>query len=517
MANKKGSNENNNNMIEVQHLGMLKGNPPDPCIVVIFGASGDLAHKELIPSLFALNCQNLMPKQCAVIGFSRSEFSDDDFRKEMFEAVKKDSICGEDQWNEFAKNLFYVSGNFKDDPSKSYKRLKDKISQLQKNLNIPDNILFHLSTAPSFYSIIVKKISESGLAKSNDGWRRVIVEKPFGTDEQSARELDRDIHEVFEENQIFRIDHFLGKETVQNMVVFRFANPGFEPVWNRNYIDNIQITVAEDIGIGSRAGFYEKTGIIRDMIQNHLFELLCMTAIDPPVNYDGPSLRSETLKVLNSICKINIEKDVVLGQYDAGKIGRKQVNAYREEEKVDEKSMTPTYAAIKVTLDNWRWAGVPVYLRTGKRMKEKLSEITIKFKPTPHLMFPINTEDEKKHNLLTFRLQPNEGIIYTFTAKQPGAELKLRPVNLNFRYDRAFGIKEPPSSYQWLIRDAMQGDQTLFPHAEWIYKSWQIVDPIIKKWESDPWLDFPNYISGSWGPKKANKLIQKNNNEWNVQ
>ncbi len=509
--------EQNHEMIEVQQQGMLKGNPPDPCVVVIFGASGDLAHKELIPSLFALHCNKLMPEQCAVIGFSRTEYSHDGFRKEMFEVVKKDSICGEDEWNEFAKNLFYIPGNFNDDPSKSYGKLKKKIEELQKDLDLPDNILFHLSTAPSFYSTIVEKLGESGLAKSDGGWRRVIIEKPFGTDEKSARELDKEIHKVFDEKQIFRIDHFLGKETVQNMVVFRFANPGFEPIWNRNYIDNIQITVAEDIGIGSRAGFYEKTGIVRDMIQNHLFELLCMTAIDPPVNYDGESLRSETLKVLNSICKINIDEDVVLGQYDSGKVHGKQVNAYREEKNVAKKSTTPTYAAIRLTLDNWRWAGVPVYLRTGKRMKEKLSEITIKFKPTPHLMFPINVEDEKKHNLLTFRLQPNEGIIYTFTAKQPGAELKLRPVNLNFRYDRAFGIKEPPSSYQWLIRDAMQGDQTLFPHAEWIYKSWQIVDPIIKKWESEPWIDMPNYKAGSWGPKDADKLMKKNDNEWNVQ
>ena len=510
-------NVNSNEMIEVQQQGMLKGKPPDPCVVVIFGASGDLAHKELIPSLFALNCHKLMPEHCAVIGFSRTKFSDDDFRNEMFEAVKKDSICGEDQWKDFAKNLFYIPGDFKDEASESYEKLKKKIHDLQKKLNLPDNILFHLSTAPSFYSTIVKKLGAAGLSKSRNGWRRIIIEKPFGTDEQSARELDKDIHQVFEENQIFRIDHFLGKETVQNMVVFRFANPGFEPIWNRNYIDNIQITVAESIGIGSRAGFYEKTGIIRDMIQNHLFELLCMTAIDPPVNYDGASLRSETLKVLNSICRIDIENDVVLGQYDSGKVQGKKVNAYREEKNVDNNSMTPTYAAIKLTLDNWRWAGVPVYLRTGKRMKEKLSEITIKFKPTPHLMFPINHEDEKKHNLLTFRIQPNEGIIYTFTAKQPGAELKLRPVNLNFRYDRAFGIKEPPSSYQWLIRDAMQGDQTLFPHAEWIYKSWQIVDPIIKKWESEPWIDFPNYKAGSWGPSASDKLIRKNNNEWNVQ
>jgi len=510
-------NENKNEMIEVRQQGMLKGKPPDPCVVVIFGASGDLAHKELIPSLFALHCHKLMPEQCIVIGFSRTEYSDDSFRSKMYEAVKKDSICGEEQWNEFAKNLFYIPGNFNDDTTKSYGKLKKKIAEVQREIDIPDNILFHLSTAPSFYSTIVKRLGESGLAESDNGWRRVIIEKPFGTDEKSARELDKEIHKVFNEDQIFRIDHFLGKETVQNMVVFRFANPGFEPIWNRNYIDNIQITVAEDIGIGSRAGFYEKTGVVRDMIQNHLFELLCMTAIDPPVNYDGESLRSETLKVMNSICKIDIEKDVVLGQYGPGRLHGEKVNAYRDERNVAKNSTTPTYAAVKLTLDNWRWAGVPVYLRTGKRMREKLSEISIKFKPTPHLMFPINTEDEKKHNLLTFRLQPNEGIIYTFTAKQPGAELKLRPVNLNFRYDRAFGIKEPPSSYQWLIRDAMQGDQTLFPHAEWIYKSWQIVDPIIKKWESEPWFDVPNYKAGSWGPSAADKLIRKDNHEWNIQ
>jgi glucose-6-phosphate 1-dehydrogenase len=505
-----------NEMINVQHRGMLKGNPPDPCIVVIFGASGDLTHRELIPSLFALNCHRLMPEQCAVIGFSRTDFSDDEFRKEMFEAVKRDAVCGEEQWNEFAKNLFYIPGDFSDDPSASYGKLKKKIEELQKKLNLPDNVLFHFSTLPAFYSTIVKKLEASGLAKSSSGWRRVIIEKPFGTDEKSARELDKEIHAVFDENQIFRIDHFLGKETVQNMVVFRFANPGFEPIWNRNYIDNIQISVAEDIGIGSRAGFYEKTGVIRDMIQNHLLGLLCMTAIDPPVNYDAASLRSETLKVMTSICKVDVEKDVVLGQYSAGKVNGKEVVSYRDEKNVDKISMTPTYAAIKLTLDNWRWAGVPVYLRTGKRMKEKLSEITIKFKPTPHIMFPINKEEEKKHNLLTFRLQPDEGILYTFTAKQPGAELQLRPVNLNFRYDRAFGIKEPPSSYQWLIRDAMQGDQTLFPHSEWIYKSWQIVDPIIKKWESEPWIDFPNYTAGSWGPESADKLIGRYNHEWNI-
>ena len=495
--------------VRVSEKGMLKQEPPDPCVVVIFGASGDLAHRELVPSLFSLYCIGLMPKNFAIIGFARRDYSDDKFRNEMHDALKKSDGCSEEKWQKFEKNLFYVAGDFKDEADTSYKNLKAKIDNLQNEMNIEDNVLFHLSTPPSFYDIIIKRLASSGLSKTENGWRRVIIEKPFGHDEKSARELDASIQKVFNEEQIFRVDHFLGKETVQNMLVFRFANPGFEPIWNRNYIDNVQITVAETLGIETRGNFYEKTGVLRDMVQNHLLQLLCMTAIEPPVNYDSHSLRTETNQVLESVCKIDPINDAVLGQYDSGQVNGNKLISYRDENNVAEESTVPTFAA-------WRWAGVPFYLRTGKRMSQKLTEITIRFKPTPHLMFPKNHDLDKKHNSLSFRLQPNEGIIYTFTAKQPGAELKLKHVDLNFEYATAFGIDEPPSAYQWLLFDAMKGDQTLFPRADWIYKAWSIIDPVIECWENKPWIKFPNYKSGTWGPDAANEMLKKDGWHWDV-
>jgi glucose-6-phosphate 1-dehydrogenase len=500
----------------VSEKGISKTEPPSPCIVVIFGASGDLAHRELIPSLYSLFCIGLMPKNFAIIGFARRDYSEGKFRDEMYEAIKRADGCSDEKWQNFAKNLFYVQGDFKDEADTSYNELQRKIKELQKNFNIDDNVLFHLSTPPSFYEVIIKRLASSGLSKSDGGWRRVIIEKPFGHSEKSARELDAEILKVFKEDQIFRVDHFLGKETVQNMLVFRFANPGFEPIWNRNYIDYVQITVAETLGVETRGNFYEKTGVIRDMVQNHLLQLLCMTAIEPPVNYDAYSLRVETNQVLESVCNIDLNNDVVLGQYDSGNYNGNTVPSYRNEDNTAEDSMIPTFAALRIRLDNWRWAGVPFYLRTGKRMAQKLTEITIKFKPTPHLMFPKNHETDKKHNSLSFRLQPNEGIIYTFTAKQPGAELKLKHVDLNFEYATAFGIDEPPSAYQWLLFDAMIGDQTLFPRADWIYKAWSIVDPIIENWEEKSWTEFPNYKAGTWGPKAAKDMLKKDGSQWDV-
>ncbi|MEJ2633859.1 MAG: glucose-6-phosphate dehydrogenase [Calditrichia bacterium] len=505
----------NKKYFEVVKSGMSKAKPPESCTVVIFGATGDLTHRELVPALYALRCMNLMPESFAIIGYARRDWSDDKFRQEMHAAVKKESDCKEEQWQEFAGHLHFVVGNFNDEPSAGYADLRERIEQIRETEHIADNVLFHLAVPPEFYGDIIQRLGASSLAASKKGWRRVIIEKPFGRDRKSAVTLDREIHKVFHETQIFRVDHFLGKETVQNMLVFRFANPGFEPIWNRNYIDNVQITVAEELGIGTRANFYEKTGVLRDMIQNHVLQLLCMTAIEPPVTFDAASLRTETNKVLQSICSVNIEEDVVLGQYGPGSLDGQEVRGYRGENNVQEKSTTPTYAALKVTLDNWRWADVPFYLRTGKRMPRKLTEVNIEFKPTPHLMFPVNRKEGMNRNHLTFRLQPDEGIIYNFLAKQPGAELVLRPVNLNFGYNTAFGIEEPPSAYQWLLFDAMEGDQTLFPRADWIDNAWSIVDPIVERWEAKPWLKLPNYKSGTWGPAKADELLKRDGKKWN--
>ncbi|NIR49126.1 glucose-6-phosphate dehydrogenase [candidate division KSB1 bacterium] len=507
----------NKQSLEVGCQGARPGEPPDPCVVVIFGATGDLAHTELIPSLYALACQGLLPRSFAIVGSARREWDDDTFREKMKQAVKQELNSYTDEaWQTFASRLFYVQVDIQDEPSGAYRTLKEKIRETRDQFDIPDNVLFHFSTAPSLYGTIVEKLDAASLLKQDDGWRRVVIEKPFGQDEESARRLDRELRCVLDEEQVYRVDHYLGKETVQNMLVFRFANPGFEPIWNRNYIDHVQITAAENAGIGTRAGFYEQTGVVRDMVQNHLLQLLCMTAIEPPVCYDAESLRTETAQVLQAIRPVDVKNDAILGQYDKGEIEGEPVRGYRDEDGVEENSDTPTFVALKLNVDNWRWAGVPFYLRTGKRMNRKVSEVTIQFKPTPHLMFPTEQEGERMKNVLTFRLQPNEGIIYTFLAKQPGADIHLEPVRMNFQYDQAFEIDEPPSAYQWLLLDAMQGDQTLFPRSDWILKAWSIVDPIVKEWESEPWLDLPNYAAGSWGPTEADELLRRDGREWKI-
>lgn len=501
-----------NSSIQSKTKGLNLQSKPDPCIIVIFGASGDLSHRELFPAIYSLTTHNLLTKPWSVIGVDIKEFSDESFRDEMKKAITTFSTFDDKTWKEFEKNIYYVTGDFKDSPEGSYKKLSDKINEIKTQKKIPDNILFHLATPQSFYAVIAERLGAAGLNKSPDGWRRIIIEKPFGDDEQSAKELDKKLHNIFKEEQIYRVDHFLGKETVQNMLVFRFANPSFEPIWNRNFIENIQISASEFIGIGSRGNFYEKTGIIKDMVQNHLLQLLCMATIEPPLKYDSDSLRSETVKVLKAVCPIKKE-DVVLGQYNKGEVKGAQVKSYREEDNVSKNSMVPTFAAIRLFIDNWRWAGVPFYLRTGKRMKETDFEVTITFKPTPHLMFLTNKNEQRGKSILSFQLQPNEGIIHQFLGKQPGSDITLTPVKMNFRYSTTFGIDKPPSAYQWLIFDAITGDQTLFPRSDWIYNAWSIVDPIIKEWNDKPWLSFPNYKAGSWGPAESDKLLL-NNQKW---
>ncbi len=500
-------------VIKAERAGIRSDVRPDPCIVVIFGASGDLTRRELIPALYELARQGLLPAPFAVVGAARTAFSDDEFRASMRAAVDEECTFDEDTWTAFAASLSYCTLDFTSPPERDYAALRSHLARLRESRAIPDNVLYHLAVPPSFFGQIVASLDTVGLARSTEGWRRVVVEKPFGTNRESARRLDADIRKAFDEEQVYRIDHFLGKETVQNMLVTRFANASLEPVWNRNYIDHVQVTVAEDIGIGTRAGFYEKTGVVRDMLQNHLLQLLCMVAIEPPGRFDAPSLRNETVKVLQASEPIALPDGAVQGQYGPGTIEGSSVPGYRQEAGVAPDSMTATFAALTVMINNWRWAGVPFYLRSGKRLARKLTEVVIQFKPTPHMMFPL-PKGKRLANVLAFRLQPEEGILQTFHAKQPGPTLTLTPVTMGFNYAQAFGIDEPPRAYAWLLLDAMEGDQTLFARADWIDEAWRLMDPVIEHFASHPPAELPDYAAGSWGPAAADALLARSGRQW---
>jgi glucose-6-phosphate 1-dehydrogenase len=500
---------------DVARLGIEPGTPPEPCVMVIFGAGGDLTRRELVPSLFELHRKRLLPDGFAVIGFSQTGWDASAFRDAMRRAVRES--CGSTaDWDAFASRLSFVSGDATSAPHEDYAVLAAEIDRVQSAFAIPGNVLFHLAVPAALFSVIAQRLGGSGLAASPNGWRRLVVEKPFGKDRAGARALDRQLRQVFGEDQIYRVDHYLGKETVQNMLVVRFANPSFEPVWNRNYIDHIQITVAEEIGIGTRAAFYEQTGVVRDMVQNHMLQLLCMVAMEPPLRYDAGSLRDETVKVLEAVtlASPDIDAAAVRGQYGEGAIAGQRVSGYRDEPGVPGGSGTETFAALKLSLDNWRWSDVPVYLRTGKRLTRALTEVAIQFKPTPHQMFSAEDRRPAHQSVLAFEVQPNEGIVQTLAAKQPGPELTVRTVTMNFRYAEAFGVEEPPRAYAWLLLDAMQGDQTLFARADWIDRAWQIIDPIVEHWASQPPADFPNYAAGSSGPDAAEQLIQRDGRRW---
>jgi glucose-6-phosphate 1-dehydrogenase len=501
--------------LDAEEQGIRPGIPVPPCVTVIFGASGDLARRELVPSLFELFRKRLLPEPFAVIGVAPKDWTTEHYRDEMREAVHRHCAGNVSQWSEFAQCLRYVRGDANSPPERDYAALAAAIDATRSERRIPDHVLFHLAVPPALFGVIAARLGAAGLAHADHGWRRLIIEKPFGRDRATALALDRQVRDVFGEDQVYRVDHFLGKETVQNMLVFRFANPGFEPVWNRNYIDHVQITVAESIGIGTRANFYEQTGVVRDMIQNHLLQLLCMCAMEPPVSFDAKSLRDETVKVLEAVnvVPVDVAGGAVRGQYGRGSVQGGSVPGYREEEGVPPQSSTATYAALRLTLDNWRWAGVPFYLRTGKRMTRGLTEVAIQFKPTPHYMFASEGERPVHQSVLVFEVQPNEGIVQTLAAKQPGPDLAVRNVTMNFHYAEAFGVAEPPRAYAWLLLDAMQGDQTLFARADWIDRAWQVVDPVIAHWDSEP-IDFPNYPAGSAGPAAADQLLAQDGRRW---
>lgn len=496
--------------VETERQG-VHGVSAEPCAMVIFGASGDLALRELVPSMYELATKDLLPQPFVIVGYSRSEWSDAEYREKARASIERECRFEAALWEKFATSLYYVPGDF--DSADGIGRLAAKLGTVMEATGLPDNVFFHLSAPPRFFAPIVEQLGESGLARSEDGWRRLVIEKPFGRDLGSAIVLDREVRAVFDESQIFRIDHFLGKETVQNMLVVRFANPGLEPIWNNHFIDHVQITAAESIGIKNRGAFYEQTGVVRDMIQNHLLQLLCMTTIEPPVRYSGSSLRDETVKVLRSIRPVTVA-DCVLGQYDGGTVDGEPARAYRDEDRVAADSITSTFAALRLRIDNWRWAGVPFYIRTGKRLPAKLTEVAVHFKPTPHMMFSPDSGRPLHSNWLVFRLQPEEGVLNTFVAKQPGPEISLTPVTSTFLYADAFGVEQPPRAYAWLLHDVMQGDQTLFARADWIDEAWRIVDPVIEHWQGEPPEDLPNYAAGSWGPTASEALIRSDGREW---
>jgi glucose-6-phosphate 1-dehydrogenase len=487
----------------------------ESCALIIFGATGDLTRRKLIPALFRLSLQRQIPAEFAIIGVSRQPLSDDEFRSMMHQAMKEfgdDEEFDESSWQSFASGLFYVSGDFSD--TETSQRLKSRLSEVEENRGIPGNHIFYLATAPDFFGPIAKKLGEVELNRSENGWVRIIVEKPFGYDLESAKALNDELASVFKENQIYRIDHYLGKETVQNLLVFRFANSIFEPLWNRQYIDHVQVTNAETVGVEGRGSYYDKAGVVRDMIQNHVFQLISLIAMEAPVSLDANSIRDEKTKAMTAVRLITLDRVnefAVRGQYGGGYVLGDSVPAYREEPGVDPNSSTETFAALKLYLDNWRWADVPFYIRSGKRLPKRITEIAIQFKQVPHRLFT-DADSPLEPNVLVIRIQPNEGITLRFGAKLPGPAMRIRWVSMDFRYGSSFGSK-PPEAYERLLMDCMLGDSTLYARRDMVERGWEIVMPILNAWK-EPAKKFPNYEAGSWGPKEAFDLIERDGRKW---
>ena len=493
--------------------------PLDPCAVVIFGASGDLAKRKLMPALFNLARGNHLPVGFAVVGVSRTPMNDDSFREQMRQAVAQ--FGGEavpaTVWEGFARNLFYVAEDFADVRQTS--ALPSRLAAIDAQCGTHGNRVFYLAMPPSVYPNIVRLLGERGLAGPTapaGGWHRIIIEKPFGRDSASARALNETALRVFAEDQIFRIDHYLGKETVQNLLVFRFGNGIFEPIWNRRYIDHVQITAAEQLGVEERGAYYEEAGVVRDMIQNHILQLLCLVAMEPPAAFDAEAVRNEKVKVLRALRPItanDVEQFAARGQYAAGSVAGTPVVGYRSEPGVSPQSNTETCAAVKFLIDNWRWADVPFYVRSGKRLPKQVTEICIQFRRAPHLLFGGTPADRLEANVLALRIQPDEGISLKFVAKRPGPGLRVRPVNMDFRYGSAFGVRTP-SAYETLLLECIRGDATLFARGEWVEQAWAHVMPIIETWESVEPINFPNYEAGSWGPQEADALLARDGRVW---
>jgi glucose-6-phosphate 1-dehydrogenase len=474
----------------------------DPAAIVIFGASGDLTRRKLVPALHSLACGRLLHPGIRVIGMARSALTDTAFRDRLFTGVidyarLKPGMC--ELWPNFADRHSYMAGSY-DDPE-TYRRLAEQLTQFDTDVGTRGNRLFYLATPPVLYPVIVEQLGRAGLNRSDLGWTRIVIEKPFGRDLESARQLNQQVHAVFDESQVYRIDHYLGKETVQNILTFRFANAIFEPLWSRNYVDHVQVTVAESVGVGHRAGYYEKTGVLRDMFQNHLLQLLTLTAMEPPAVFEANALRDEKVKVLQAV---RPAVQSVRGQY----VG------YRDEPNVDSDSQTPTYAALRLLIDNWRWRDIPFYLRSGKMMTTKTTEIAIQFKHVPHLMFPLPPGEGITPNVLSLCLQPDEGIHLRFEAKVPGAGMRSRSAAMEFHYAEDLRGSALPDAYERLLLDAMQGDASLFARADEIELAWGITDPILADWEKPDASSPAFYEPGSWGPSEADEFLAQENQTW---
>ncbi len=497
--------------------GLRMERTAEPCVIVIFGASGDLTKRKLVPALYSLTTQNLLAGGFSIVGTGRTAMSHEGFRSTMRDAVNRFSDGGPVDsavWDSFAAGLFYTPS----DPKKpeSYSKLGDVLAEIDRERGTTGNRLFYLSTPPSLYGPVIHLLGAAGLNRSYDGgWTRVIIEKPFGHDLQSARALNREVLQVFAEDQVYRIDHYLGKETVQNIMVLRFANGIFEPIWNRRYIDHVQITAAESIGVEDRGGYYEQAGAFRDMIQNHLLQVLAHVAMEPVATMEAKAVRDEKTKLVHAIRPIAVEEVdqfAVRGQYGEGTVGGEPAKGYRQEKEVNPESHTETYAAVKFLIDNWRWAEVPFYLRSGKRLPKRVTEVAIQFRRAPHLLFKKMTSGPLEPNALILRIQPDEGISLNFSAKMPGQAINIRTVRMDFQYGTSFG-KKPPEAYERLLLDAMLGDSTLFARGDMVEVSWELAMPILEAWQQ-PASHIPNYEAGTWGPKEADEFIEQDGRRW---
>lgn len=496
------------------YLNMQNNN----CVITIFGASGDLTKRKLIPALYDLFIQNLLPPKFAILGVSRTELTDELFRLKMSESVvefSENKPVDKFKLVEFIKNVYYLPLNTAE--TAEYEKLKIKLETLNNAVGSTGNVVYYLSTPPAMYEIIAKNLGAYHLQIQGNGfgWKRLIIEKPFGLNLKSAQELNKSLQKIFNENQIYRIDHYLGKETVQNVLVFRFTNGIFEPLWNRNYIDHVEITAAEFIGVEGRGGYYETSGALRDMIQNHLMQIVGLVAMEPPSSFDSTSVRNETVKVFQALRPIKpeeVDKFVVRGQYTESTVKGEKIKSYRDENGVAPNSRTETFAAIKFYIDNWRWGGVPFYVRAGKRLPTRVTEVVIHFKETPHRLFQ-QGDNARSCNQLIIRIQPDEGILLKFGMKMPGSGFNIQNVNMDFHYSDLSDVYLP-SAYERLLLDCILGDATLYARNDAVEACWKFVDPVLKAWEENPEIKIYGYPAGTWGPVESFALFEGNKNEW---